>query len=96
MAYDLFGNGKTALKGNVGRYPVSVGIAQGIFGEAINPAARTALFTTRVVESTSDRRLRPGLRSASNLAANGECGARSDNLNFGKPVPSTTYDPTAS
>jgi hypothetical protein len=91
VAYDLFGNGKTAIKGNVGRYPISVGIAQGIFGEAINPAARTALFTTRSWND-ANRNFVPDC-VLTNLEQNGEC-ARADNLNFGKPVLSTNYADT--
>jgi hypothetical protein len=88
VAYDLFGDGKTAVKGNIGRYPIAIGIAQGIFGEAVNPAARTALFTTRSWNDLN-RDFTPDC-VLTNLEQNGEC-ARVDNLNFGKPVPSTNY-----
>jgi len=88
-SYDLFGTGKTALKASFGRYPLSIGIAQGVFGEAINPSARTALSTTRAWNDLN-RDFIPDCDLVV-LDANGEC-ARVDNLNFGKPVASTSYD----
>ena len=94
-AYDLFGNGKTAVKANVGKYPVSVGIAQGVFGEAVNPAARTTLNTTRSWDDRAGLGINGDYVPQCDLTSplqNGECGPML-NQNFGKPFVSTTYDP---
>jgi hypothetical protein len=89
VAYDVFGNGSTAVKANVGKYPIAVGIAQGVFGEQVNPAWRLANTVSRSWND-ANRNYLPECDLLI-LEANGECG-RVDNLNFGKPVPSTTYD----
>ena len=46
-AYDLFGNGKTAIKANVGRYTTALGIGGGVLGEDAAPAVRLANTVTR-------------------------------------------------
>jgi hypothetical protein len=97
VAYDLFGNGKTALKTSINKYVVAQGV-QGPYGDAIAPVNRLANFVTRVW----DDRLYPvgdprrGNYSPdcdlTNVLANGECGNLSD-TNFGQPTPSTSVDP---
>jgi hypothetical protein len=92
-AYDLFGNSKTSLKVNLGKYlgPAS---NSGRY-TATNPANR---LVTSVNRSWNDR---GGLGingdyvpqcDLRNPAGNGECGPWTDQ-NFGKERPTTAYDP---
>ena len=46
MAYDLFGNGKTALKVSLDKYMVAQGL-QGIYGDQADPIGRLANMVTR-------------------------------------------------
>ncbi|HVZ20030.1 MAG TPA: carboxypeptidase regulatory-like domain-containing protein [Vicinamibacterales bacterium] len=87
--YDVFGNQKTAIKVNVGRYPSAIDPTQG------NPAAYQ--LVNRVTRSWTDR---TPVGSANyyvpncdllNPLANGDCGTISD-LRFGTAVPSTVYN----
>ena len=45
-AYDLFGDGKTAIKASLNKYMIAFGL-QGPFGDASNPVLRMANFVTR-------------------------------------------------
>ncbi|HET9831990.1 MAG TPA: carboxypeptidase-like regulatory domain-containing protein [Vicinamibacterales bacterium] len=93
--YDVFGNGKTALKGNIGKY-LEATITASNYGIA-NPTSRIAQNVTRNwTDSNSNFSpdcdlLNP---NAQDLRAQGGdvCGAYS-NLNFGKNVFSNTIDP---
>jgi hypothetical protein len=89
--YDLFGDGKTAVKINLGKYMVAQeSSSSGTFGSFMNPINRMATSTTR---SWND--LNRDFVANCNLtipAANGECGPMA-NQNFGKNVYSVTYDP---
>jgi hypothetical protein len=96
-AYDMFGNGKTALKFHANKFPLSISLLDPTY-EA-NPLLRLSLSTTRSWNDT------PGVATPitgvagngnfipdcdlTNPAANGECGPYA-NQNFGKNVPSNT------
>jgi hypothetical protein len=92
-SYDLFGNGKTAVKASIGRYvkPETTDITN-----RTNPAAAIAVQTSR---TWNDTLYGPGDPRSGNYApdcdltnrfANGECGAM-DNQRFGTPVVATRY-----
>jgi hypothetical protein len=85
-AYDVFGNGKTAIKGSLGRY-----VQVTALGDANAPASRIANSVTRTW-TDANRNFVPDC-VLSNPRANGECGQIS-NLLFGQPVATTTTDLT--
>jgi len=80
-AYDLFGNGRTALKASVGRYvgKESVSVAQ------FNNPILTSVNSANRTWNDSNRNLVPDC-VLTNFAGNGECGPIS-NTNFGKVDP---------
>jgi hypothetical protein len=89
LAYDLFGNGKTALKATWSRYVngETIGIAA-----ANNPVITSVNNATRTWNDISGT-FNPFLDcNLANPAANGGCGPLSNN-SFGKQVVTTTYDP---
>ena len=86
-AYDLFGDGKTALKFNLGKYEEAFFVFSDL---DLNPLIRTATSTTRSW-TDSNKDFVPNCDLAS-PAKNGECGAM-DNQNLGKEVFTRTYDP---
>ena len=97
LAYDLFGDGKTAVKVSLNKYMLSLGL-QGLFGDGMNPINLTANSVTR---SWNDSFYPAGDPRRGNFvpdcdltstAANTECGAMS-NANFGLPVTSAAIDP---
>ena len=92
-AYDLFGNGRTAIKVNVGKYLTALTASNS--DTDLQPGRRIALNTTR----TWTEGLNGGIAGdyipqcdLRNPAANGECGAM-DNQNFGKDVFTKSFDP---
>jgi hypothetical protein len=88
VAYDLFGNGKTAVRFNIGKYLEAITASNNDID--MNPLIRTATNTTRGW-TDADRDFVPDC-NLNDPAANGEC-ARMDNQNLGKPVFVRTMDP---
>ncbi len=90
-AYDLFGNGKTAIKGSIGRYVIADGYT---IARAVNPVQSTINTTTRTWLSDPAGQLDPRLDcNLQNPLANGSCGPLAAPT-FGTQVaPTTTYDP---
>jgi hypothetical protein len=86
-AYDIFGDGKTAVKVSLNKY--MGGVAHQA-GNPFNPVSRLANTTTRSW-SDNDSDFRPDC-DLTNPAQNGECGAMA-HATFGLPTPTTTYDP---
>jgi hypothetical protein len=87
-AYDVFGNGKTAVKGSLNRYVQSQTLA---LANANNPVVTSILSATRTWTDTNKNFI-PDC-DFSILDANGECLAIS-NRNFGQTNPKATiYDP---
>jgi hypothetical protein len=88
-AYDLFGNGRTAVKASFGRYVTPTNSTEAYAGGQ-NPINRVATTTNRSW-TDSNRNFVPDC-DLLNPALNGECGPWS-NQSFGKEVFTTTYDP---
>jgi hypothetical protein len=87
-AYDLFGNGRTALKVTLGRYTAKLGTE---IAETANPI-NTSVTTTSRGWTDTNRNYVPDC-DLGNFAQNGECAGIS-NTNFGKNNPNATrWDP---
>jgi hypothetical protein len=87
IAYDLFGNGKTALKWSLSRYVVQQALA---LTNSVNPVTLTASRETRTwKDANGDFSVQGDPLSP---AANGELGP-TNNRNFGLPVITTHLDP---
>jgi hypothetical protein len=91
VAYDLFGNGKTALKASIGRYVIADAYT---IARAVNPEFTTINQTSRPWTSDPGGQLDPRLDcDLTNPNANRSCGAMQFPT-FGTQVtPTTVYDP---
>jgi len=95
-AYDVFGNGRTAIKFNAGKY-LAAADGSSITGGLLNPLSRVSSTANRTWTDANGNwspdcdLLNP---NAQDLRATGGdfCGATS-NRNFGLPVFNTTFDP---
>jgi hypothetical protein len=87
-AYDLFGDGRTALKASVGRYNGPIGVSNVKIADAANPMNASVSSVTRTwTDSNGNYVPDCDLR---NFGANGECAAISDQ-NFGRLNITTRY-----
>jgi hypothetical protein len=95
-AYDLFGNGRTALKFNVGKYLTALTASNSDLD--LNPLIRATLQTTRTWNDqfypVGDPRRSTYVPDCDLVATGvtGECGAM-DNQNFGKEIFTKEFDP---
>jgi hypothetical protein len=87
VAYDLFGNGKTALKFNLGKYMEAFVANNSDFD--LNPLIRTTVSTTRTWGDTDKDFIADC--DLANPNKNGECGDMS-NKSLGKEVFQRSYD----
>jgi hypothetical protein len=85
VAYDLFGNGKTAVKANLGRFVLGEMLD---LASAVNPFATSVNSVTRSWTDSNGNFIPDGDLRNPNL--NGELGPIS-NRNFGSLAPSTVY-----
>jgi hypothetical protein len=83
LAYNVFGNGRTAAKVSLNRYVGAINALDG------NPVLNFAHVVNRAWIDNGDFIPQCDLL---NPLANGECGVI-DNLRFGQPVPATQVDP---
>jgi hypothetical protein len=90
-AYDLFGNGKTAIKVNLGKYMEAFSATNTDLD--LNPLINTAISTTRAWLNPTNYNFNNDPNCVlTNPAAQPDCGAMA-NQNLGLPVFSRTYDP---
>ena len=84
-AYDLFGDGKTALKFSIGRFVAKTSVT---ITQSVNPIVTSINNVSRSWADTNNNRI-PECDLA-NRQANGECGAMA-NLNFGGTAVTTRF-----
>jgi hypothetical protein len=89
VAYDVFGNGRTAVKASLNKYLGGEG-SGGAFGIGMAPANTMVTSTTRSWND-ANRNFVPDCDLTSPLS-NGECGAMA-NQDFGNAFSVLTYDP---
>ena len=94
VSYDLFGNGRTAVKATLNKYVQGQALGGDLpdrpFGSPLNPVYRMVRQTTRSWND-ANRNFTPDC-NLTLPAANGECGAMA-NSSFGQIFPDTNYDP---
>jgi hypothetical protein len=95
VAYDLFGNGKTALKFNAGRYLEAAVGGNGNYSSLL-PSSRLTTSTTRSWTDSNqnfnpDCNLSNGVTQDLRSSGGDFCGAWTDQ-NFGKPITTLSYD----
>jgi hypothetical protein len=99
VVYDLFGNGRTALKVSINKYLTGLGTTNGVTPVTLGPNPINTLNTSVNRSWTDGNRnyiadcdlLNP--LAQNNLAAGGDsCGAF-DDATFGRPTPNTVFDP---
>ncbi|MEO8257862.1 MAG: carboxypeptidase regulatory-like domain-containing protein [Acidobacteriota bacterium] len=99
-AFDLFGNGKTALKATLNKYMVAQGL-QGVYGDQADPIGRLVNMVTRswtdanrdfVPDCDLRNPLAQGPTLTGSLQTVDTCGVM-NNVNFGSSVPGMRYDP---
>lgn len=88
VAYDLFGNGKTALKTSLNKYLTS--LSTNLIVAAPNPVNQLVVTTTRSWND-ANRNFVPDC-NLQQTTANGECGGMANPL-FGSSQPGSAYDP---
>ena len=96
-SYDLFGNGKTAIKASVNKYVEGLGMQVGWSNGVLDPVSGLANTVTRAwtdgnANYVADCDLKNPLAQDNRQSGGDFCGTVSD-TNFGKPTPSTTSDP---
>jgi hypothetical protein len=91
VAYDVFGDGRTALKASANKYTLAVGL-QGFYGDGSNPVVLRGTNTTR---SWNDRFYPVGDPRRENYVpdcdlrsptSNAECGGMANNIYVAQPV----------
>jgi hypothetical protein len=88
--YDLFGDGRTALKVTLNKYLEGLGTT-GAVSDSPNPINRLNTSTNRSWGDTNANFI-PDC-DLNNFAANGECGALLNAATFGTVTPGTSFDP---
>jgi hypothetical protein len=92
VAYDLFGNGKTALKASIGRYVVADAYT---IARAVNPELTFINTATRTWTSDPSGTFNPfNDCNLQNPLANGSCGAVTPPTFGTQATPTTRYDPS--
>ena len=96
-SYDLFGNGKTAVKASINKYMEGLGMQVGWSNGVLDPVSGLANTVTRAWTDgnsnyVADCDLKNPLGQDNRTSGGDFCGTVSD-TNFGKPTPSTTSDP---
>jgi hypothetical protein len=97
VSYDLFGNGRTAVKASVNQYMEGLGMQVGWSNGVLDPVSGLANTVSRAWTDgnrnyVADCDLKNPLAQDNRAAGGDFCGTVSD-TNFGKPTPSTTSDP---
>ncbi len=88
VAYDLFGNAKTAVKASIGRYTYGDGANS---ANAANPARASGGTLTRTWTDVNGDYIPQG--DPANPNPNGELTGASPNRNWGTPIFTTRFDP---